>query len=151
MVGIDLTRLVRARVEYVFDACRSIDLHTRSMASRSERVVGGKTTGHLDLGESVTWQARHFGLTWRMTAQVTHYARPHMFVDEQTAGPFRTWRHAHFFHPGPDAAQTVMRDVIDFSSPAGFLGKAVAVLLLRPYLRRLIPRRNDVIVRAVED
>ncbi|MCX5067508.1 hypothetical protein OOJ91_16825 [Micromonospora lupini] len=35
-----------------------------------------------------------------------------------------------------------MRDVVDFTAPMGLAGRLVASLVLRPYLRRLIARRN---------
>lgn len=64
-------------------------------------------------------------------------------VDEQTRGPFRSWRHEHLFTEVEDApAATLMRDVIDFSAPAGPVGTLVATTVLRPYLTRLIERRN---------
>lgn len=91
----------------------------------------------------MTWRARHFGLAWRMTAQITEYERPRRFVDEQVSGPFHLWRHEHVFTPDPrDRTATTMRDVVDFDAPVGVAGSVVATLVLRPYLQRLIQRRN---------
>ena len=42
----------------------------------------------MSLGQTVTWQARHFGLPFRMTSKITEYERPTHFVDEQVSGPF---------------------------------------------------------------
>jgi ligand-binding SRPBCC domain-containing protein len=110
------------------------------MSASGERAVGGVTSGRIGLGESVTWSARHFGLPWRMTSTISAYARPSRFVDEQTKGPFRTWRHEHLF--APDPAGTRMTDIVDFTAPLGPLGSVVAVVVLTPYLNRLIARRN---------
>ncbi|MEU7571163.1 SRPBCC family protein [Micromonospora sp. NPDC049240] len=143
MPRIELATDVQAAPEAVFDACLDVDTHTDSLGNSAERAVGGVTTGRLAAGDTVTWEARHFGLPWRMTVRITDYRRPYGFTDEQVSGPFRRWRHEHTFTPNPaDRAATVMRDVIDFSAPMGPLGRLVARFILRPYLRRLIARRN---------
>ncbi|TCB97609.1 cyclase [Micromonospora zingiberis] len=143
MPRIELTTDVQATPETVFDACLDVDLHTESMGASAERAIGGVTTGRLTAGDAVTWQARHFGLPWRMTVRITDYRRPYGFTDEQVSGPFGRWRHEHRFTPSPvDSSATVMRDVIEFTAPLGPVGGVVASVLLRPYLQRLIARRN---------
>ncbi|MFC0031732.1 cyclase [Micromonospora chaiyaphumensis] len=143
MPRIELTTDVPADLETVFDACLDVDLHTVSMGASAERAVGGVTTGRLTAGDEVTWEARHFCLRWRMTVRIAAYRRPHGFIDEQVSGPFGRWRHEHSFAPNPaDASVTLMRDDIEFTAPMGAVGGLVAILILRPYLRRLIARRN---------
>ena len=142
MARIELTTKIRAEVGSVFDACLDVGVHTESMGASAERVVGGVTAGRLEAGDVVTWQARHFGVPWRMTVRITEYRRPDRFVDEQVRGPFGRWRHEHVFAPEPgDVATTVMRDRIDFTAPMGPVGVVIASLL-RPYLSRLVARRN---------
>lgn len=111
------------------------------MADSSERAVGGKTRGELTLGDTVTFQAHHLGLTWRLKARITSYDRPRCFVDEQESGPFKRWRHAHHFEPD-GAGGTTMRDVIDFASPLGPVGRIVDRLFLSRYMPHLIKIRN---------
>ncbi|MBL6276711.1 SRPBCC family protein [Micromonospora fiedleri] len=122
------------------------------MGASGERAVAGVTSGCLGPGQTVTWQARHFGVRWRMTVQITEYESPHRFVDEQVSGPFRHWRHEHILTPAPDdPATTVMRDVIDFTAPGGPAGSLVAAVILRPYLQRLIARRNHFLACSLAD
>ncbi|MFG1654423.1 SRPBCC family protein [Micromonospora sp. NPDC049275] len=143
MPRIELSTTVQAVPEAVFDASLDVGTHTESMGTSAERAVGGVTTGRLGVGDVVTWEARHFGLPWRMTVRITDYRRPDGFTDEQIHGPFRHWRHEHRFTPDPaNPSTTVMRDVIDFAAPMGLVGRLVAGLVLRPYLRGLITRRN---------
>jgi hypothetical protein len=71
----------------------------------------------MKLGDTVTWRARHFGITFRMTSAITEYQRPTRFVDEQQHGPFQRWWHEHTFEPVPDG-KTLMIDVVEFGSPA---------------------------------
>jgi ligand-binding SRPBCC domain-containing protein len=139
--------VLRCPVEAAFEAGLDIDLHVTSMAASGERAIGGVTAGRIGLGESVTWQARHFGIPWRMTSTITAYERPVRFVDEQARGPFRRWHHEHLFRA--EGEGTRMTDVVDFEAPAGPLGRLVAVTVLRPYLKRLIVRRNETLAATV--
>ncbi|MEU2613932.1 SRPBCC family protein [Micromonospora sp. NPDC007271] len=150
MPRIELATDVQAVPETVFDACLDVDLHTESMGTSAERAIGGVTTGRLAAGDAVTWEARHFGLPWRMTVRITDYRRPHGFTDEQVSGPFGRWRHEHSFTPNSaKSSTTIMRDVIDFTAPMGPVGGLVASLILRPYLQRLIARRNAYLAASV--
>ncbi|MFE6966403.1 SRPBCC family protein [Agromyces sp. NPDC057679] len=88
----------------------------------------------------MTWRARHLGLVWRMTSRITELERPRRFVDEQVRGPFHAFRHVHRFEPAGDRA-TLMIDEVAFSAPFGPIGR-LAELVLGPYLRGLIERRN---------
>jgi ligand-binding SRPBCC domain-containing protein len=126
----------------VFDASLDVEVHTASMAKSAERAVGGVTTGRLALGDSVTWLARHFGIRWRMTSTITECTPPRHFTDEQAAGPFRYWRHDHYFASDAHGG-TVMRDEVDFTAPFGVLGTVAEIVVLRRYLARLIRLRNQ--------
>jgi len=55
----------------VFNLSRSIDLHKISTADTNEEAVAGKTAGCIGMGESVTWKAKHFGVTQLLTSKIT--------------------------------------------------------------------------------
>jgi ligand-binding SRPBCC domain-containing protein len=133
------TRL-HAPIELVFDLSLDIDAHRASMASSNERAIAGVTTGRIGLGQEVTWRATHFGIPFTMTSKVTELERPHRFVDQQTAGPFHSFWHEHLF-TAIDSG-TLMIDNVDFVAPIGVIGRAVEVVLLERYLRRLIAIRG---------
>lgn len=124
--------------ERLFEVSLSIDEHLGSMAESGERAIGGVTTGAISLGETVTWRARHFGIWFTMTSRITEHDRPGRFVDEQVAGPFRSFRHVHEYRE--EGRTTVMTDAITLASPV--LGRLAEKLVLVPYLRRLIRQRN---------
>ncbi|GAA5178656.1 hypothetical protein GCM10023322_06350 [Rugosimonospora acidiphila] len=150
MARIELVTTIVAGPDAVFDACLDVDTHTRSMGRSAERAVAGVTTGRLSADDVVTWHARHFGIPWRMTVRITEYQRPVRFVDEQVSGPFGRWRHEHVFACDPrDPTTTLMRDVVEFTAPAGAVGALVSTLVLVPYLRRLIARRNGFLARSL--
>lgn len=140
MPEIGLTTPLSASPAVCFALSLSVDAHTGSLGASGERAVAGVTTGELTLGDSVTWQARHFGLPFRMTVKITAYNTPHRFVDEQTRGPFASWWHEHRFQPSP--VGTLMTDTIRFRSPLGPPGGAVDALVLHRYLEHLIRTRN---------
>ncbi|ROP48105.1 MULTISPECIES: SRPBCC family protein [unclassified Rathayibacter] len=134
-----VTRSERS-VEDLFDRARSIDLHTESQAAAGERAVGGVVSGRIGLGEEVTWQARHFGVRLRLTSRITAFDAPHSFTDEQTRGPFRSFRHEHRFEP--DGSGSVMTDRLTFRAPFGVLGRVAERLVLARHLRRLLEERG---------
>jgi ligand-binding SRPBCC domain-containing protein len=139
-VATTFTLVTRAAVdrEALFDESLSIDAHVDSMAASAEQAVAGVTRGRIGLGESVTWRARHFGVRFTMTSRITALHRPARFVDEQVRGPFRLFRHEHEFRV--EGAETVMTDTLTLASPV--FGMLAERLILAPYLRRLIARRN---------
>lgn len=149
MALIDITTVVRAPVEHVFDLSLDVDAHTASMAASGEQAVDGVRSGRMALGETVTWTARHFGIRWRMTSRISAYDRPRRFVDEQVAGPFRRWHHEHIFAWDEASGATIMRDVINFAAPFGVLGWLVTKIFLLRYMHRLIEDRNAYLVRSL--
>ncbi|WP_127792519.1 SRPBCC family protein [Agromyces sp. LHK192] len=132
--------------ETLFDRSLDIDAHVASMSHTGERAIGGVVEGAIGLGESVTWSARHFGIRWTMTSRITELDRPGRFVDEQVRGPFRSFRHVHEFRRGVDGG-CIMVDTIELGSPV--FGALAERLVLVPYLRRLIRRRNAHLVASL--
>lgn len=133
--------VIAAPTEDCFVLSLSVGAHTASMKASGERAVSGVTSGVMKLGDTVTWRARHFGITFQMTSAITSYEYPKRFVDEQQRGPFRRWWHEHTFTAMPDGA-TVMTDTAEFTAPLGPLGSAACRLVLDNYMRRLLLQRN---------
>ena len=142
MPHFEVTTNIAAPPRRVFDVSLDVDVHTASMTDAGERVVDGVTSGRMALGETVTWQARHFGLLWRMTSRISAFDPPEHFVDEQVDGPFRLWRHEHHFEPDGRGG-TLMRDVVDYAAPLRPLGVIAEAAVLNRYLPRLISTRNE--------
>jgi ligand-binding SRPBCC domain-containing protein len=134
---------MHAPIERCFDAARDLDLHLKSLAHTNERAVGGRTSGLIELGEEVTWRARHFGITQHFTSKITAFERPRYFQDAMQRGAFRSFVHDHFF--AIDDGITTMTDVLTFSAPFGPLGIIAEKLVLRRYLERLLAARAAVI------
>jgi len=129
----------------MFDLAHDIGVHTASQSEASERATAGVTGGLIGLGETVTWKARHFGLSLSLTSRVTEFDAPHRFVDEQTSGPFASFRHEHSFES--TASGSVMTDRVQFAAPFGMLGRVIEKLVLERYLTRLITQRGEFLAR----
>lgn len=150
MTRFEVVTGIAAPPRRVFDLSLDVGLHTASMAGSGERIIGGVTSGRMRPADTVTWQARHFGVPWRMTSRISEFDAPGYFVDEQVRGPFRRWRHEHHFDPD-GAGGTVMRDVVDFAAPFGPLGRLAEWVMLDRYMPKLIRLRNEHLRRAAEE
>jgi ligand-binding SRPBCC domain-containing protein len=148
MPVLELTTEIRAPIARCFDLARSVDLHTLSTAATREHVVDGVARGLMGPGDRVTWRARHFGVWQRLTSRITVYDPPHRFRDSMVRGAFARFDHDHWF--AEHAGLTTMRDVFDYTSPLGPLGRLADVLVLAAYLRRFLAERNRVIKRVAE-
>ena len=148
MALIELSTVIRAPRERVFDLARSIDAHQDSAGGTEERAVAGVTKGLIGMDEEVTWEARHFGVRQRLTARITIFDRPKRFQDVMVAGAFESMTHDHTFAKHPEG--TLMSDRFEFKSPLGILGRIVDQLFLASYMRRFIVRRNGVLKQLAE-
>ena len=149
MPRIELEMLVAAPIERVFDLARSIDVHKESQSSHREIAVAGRTSGLIENGEVVTWEAVHFGVRQRLTSRIVAMTRPTHFRDAMVSGAFRRIEHDHFFESRPGGG-TLVRDVFDYEAPMGPLGRLADFLLLKRYMCRLLEDRNQVIKRFAE-
>jgi ligand-binding SRPBCC domain-containing protein len=138
---------IRAPIEIVFDLARDVEIHCRTAAFTQEQVVGGRISGLLEFGDTITFEGVHFGIRQRFTARIVEFDRPIRFVDEMLSGAFRTLRHEHEFQEA--VGGTLMTDTITWSSPLGPLGR-FANLFVGPHLKRFLQRRNRELKRIAE-
>jgi ligand-binding SRPBCC domain-containing protein len=145
---IEFTTEVHAPIQRTFDLARSVELHMDSTAQTGERAVAGVMSGLMALGDEVTWRARHFGVWQHLTSRITMFERPFHFRDSMVRGAFRCFDHDHFF--AQQGEITVMRDVFDYQSPFGILGRAADRLFLTGYMRRFLLTRSTLIKTVAE-
>ena len=143
MSTIYLETKINAPIERVFDLSRSIDLHKLSTHQTDEEAIAGVTSGLIGLNESVTWRARHFGITQKLTSKITELKFPNYFVDEMQRGVFKSMYHKHIFIQEKNVV--LMKDEFVFKSPLGFLGRFANRLVLNKYLEKLLFQRNQMI------
>lgn len=148
MPKIIVKTLINAPIGLCFDLARSIDLHVRSMEHSNEQAIAGKVNGLINLNESVSWRAKHFGIYFEMTNKISAMNSPNSFTDEMTNGPFKKLHHQHSFKT--IGKQTEMTDIFEFKGPFGILGWMAEKLLLTGYMKRLLVERNNIIKREAE-
>lgn len=149
MPRIELLTEIAAPIEKVFDLSRNIDVHQQSLAGNKEKAIAGKTSGMIEEGEEVTWEAVHFGIRQRLTSRIVVMKRPFHFRDSMVAGAFKRFDHDHFFESVPDG-RTLMKDIFDYTAPLGLLGHLADSLFLKKYMHRLLEERNAVIKLMAE-
>ena len=134
MPRIELHTRINAPIERCFDLARDVGAHCETAAITGERVLPpGRTRGLLELGDEVIFEAVHLGMRRRLWARITEMERPARFVDEMVEGDFQRLRHVHEFRR--EGNITVMRDVIEWTSPLGLLGKLADRLFVERHLR----------------
>lgn len=138
-----LKTLINADKKTCFDLARNIDFHQRSLEHSKEKAIAGRTSGLIEFGESVTWEATHFGIRQLLTSKITEFENPNYFVDEMVSGAFKSFRHKHIFRQQDN--QTLMIDNFYFESPFGLFGRLANVLFLKRYMTNLLTTRNVVL------
>ncbi|MCB9261319.1 MAG: SRPBCC family protein [Flavobacteriales bacterium] len=148
MPHIRLQTIIKAPVERVFDLSRSIDLHQISTSNTDETAISGVVSGLIDLNETVTWKAKHFGIYQHLTSRITELQFPHFFVDEMEKGIFKSLYHKHLFEDNNGSC--VMTDYFDYQAPLGILGRLADILFLKKYLTKVLVERNAIIKKYAE-
>lgn len=141
--------VVDAPIERCFDVSRDIGIHTQTVWKHTrEKAVSGVTTGLIEAGQTVTFEATHFGVRQRLTSKIVEYDRPFYFVDEMQKGAFHSLRHEHIFVEQPEG--TLMTDIMDYKSPLGFLGRIFDYFVLERYMYRFIRHRSLELKKLLE-
>ena len=148
MTTIKLITEIKAKQEIVFNASRNIALHKESLSKTNEKVIDGRKTGLIKLGETVTWSGNHFGFNLKHKSRITQMNLYQSFTDEMTEGNFKTFIHHHKFISQNNT--TVMIDEILYEVPFGILGAIFNLFILKKYLRKIITERNDFIKHITE-
>lgn len=140
---------IQAPIDICFDLARNVEIHTKTTSHTKENAVGGVTTGLLHLGDTVTWEAVHFGVKQTLTAKVIYMDKPHKFIDVMIKGTFKSFTHTHEFIE--EKTGTLMIDTFDYKSPFGALGVLADKLFLEKYMYNFIQIRANELKRIAEN
>ena len=143
---IHLTTEIKAPIQVVFDLSRSIDFHQESVSETGEKAIAGRTSGLIELGETVTWEAVHFKVKQQLTTKITAMNPPYSFTDEMVKGIFKSLKHEHLF--SEENGITTMVDLFYFEAPLGLLGKLANILVLKKYMTHFLRVRNAAIKKS---
>lgn len=149
MVTVTTGIAILAPVARCFDIARDIEVHTQTVWKHTkERAIGGVTLGPINAGETVTFEATHFGVRQTLISKITEFEAPYLFVDEMQRGAFKSLRHIHHFEQ--QGAYTIMKDTLHFEAPYGAVGWLVERLILKRYMRRFLEHRNAELKKLAE-
>ncbi len=153
---IEIKTEIKAEIKTCFDLARSIDMHQESLKHSNEKAIAGKITGLIELGEWVSWEAKHLGFVQHLTSKITEFDAPNYFVDEMVFGAFKSFRHEHIFCTSTplktnfDEKRTIMVDKFHFESPYGVFGKLANWLFLKRYMSKLLKTRSQFLKEKAE-
>ena len=141
-------QFIKAPIDVCFDLARNVEVHTKTTHKTRERAVSGVMEGLLEEGDTVTWEAVHFGIKQRLTAKVTYMEKPNKFVDVMVRGAFHSFVHTHQFIE--EESGTIMVDHFEYKSPFGLLGFIADKLFLEKYMRVFITSRARELKKIAE-
>ncbi|MDX8289328.1 SRPBCC family protein [Metabacillus indicus] len=139
---------IHAPIEVCFNLARSVDVHMETTGRTQERAVDGVTSGLMERGGSVTWEAVHLGVRQRLTAKIIEMEKPYQFTDVMVKGAFRSFTHTHEFKES--GTGTIMKDTFSYESPFGIFGKIADLLFLERYMRNFLAARALELKRIAE-
>ena len=96
-------------------------------------------------GLRIEYRIRPLGVPQKWVSEITAYAPPHRFVDEQVKGPYAKWHHEHVFRSvdeGPMAGGTEVTDTVTYALPFGPLGRLAHALVVRRQLESIFEYRS---------
>lgn len=151
MVRLEELTTIHAPIERCFDLARSVEVHLAGNVHFGEQAVAtaGVTSGLLDMGQRVTWRARHLGVRQSLTSEITAMQRPAYFQDTMVRGAFRCMQHDHYFR-SLSAGETEMKDLFCFAAPVPLLGRIAEITVLERYMQSLLRERNSVLKQIAE-
>ena len=83
----------------------------------------------------------NFKVDW--VTEITHVKENEFFVDEQRIGPYKLWHHQH--HLIQMEGGVLMRDIVTYQPPFGFLGALANKLLISKKLNEIFNHRKVVL------
>lgn len=99
------------------------------------------TMGH---GTLIAYRIRLHGIPVSWISEITTWDPPHVFVDTQVRGPYRTWVHTHRFTSAEN--DTLVDDEVQFTVPGGRL---VAPFVARD-LKAVFSYRHEALLRTFD-
>lgn len=97
-------------------------------------------------GQIITYIVKPLlGIPLRWATEISQVKEGEFFIDEQRFGPYRFWHHQHFFEEKDGGI--LMKDVVHYGMPFGFLGRIAHTL----FVKRMLNHIFDYRITAVDD
>lgn len=143
MPVLERTQFIPASPEQVFPFFSE----ARNLAEITPKWLGFRllTTDPIEMraGTRIEYRISLHGLPLKWRTLISEWNPPFGFKDIQVSGPYKIWEHEHRFEPV--AGGTVMRDIVRYELPLGFLGSLVERYWVRRDLQRIFDHRAQCI------
>lgn len=83
------------------------------------------------------------GIASNWVTEITHIKEKSYFVDEQRHGPYKLWHHQHMIEPAENGV--LMKDIVSYQPPFGFLGSLANSLIIKKKLNEIFNYRTQVL------
>jgi ligand-binding SRPBCC domain-containing protein len=101
----------------------------------------------LRAGAVIEYRLRWRGLPMRWISEIAIWEPPLRFVDVQSCGPYKSWRHTHEFLEAADG--TLMRDDVRYAMPWGPFGAIAHRWIVRRNLEAIFDYRAQRVVELL--
>lgn len=109
-------------------------------------VTGGTGEGRMYPGMIITYQVKPLlGINMSWMTEITHVHEGRYFVDEQRQGPYALWHHQHHLEPVADGV--LMRDIVTYVPPMGFVGAIANKLFIARQLNEIFDYREKAVLK----
>ena len=83
------------------------------------------------------------GIPLKWCTEITHVVDRKYFIDEQRFGPYAFWHHQHHFIEVDGGV--LMRDILNYKVPLGFLGNIVDAVFINNEVRGIFEYRKKIL------
>lgn len=84
------------------------------------------------------------GIKTPWMTEITQVKENEFFIDEQRVGPYKIWHHQHFIEPIDGGV--LMKDIVTYAPPFGFLGAIANSLFIRKKLQEIFDYRSKALI-----
>ncbi|MDH4468243.1 MAG: TIGR01777 family oxidoreductase [Bacteriovoracaceae bacterium] len=102
-----------------------------------------KSTPKLESGTLIDYGLSLHGIPLKWRSLIELWDPNSKFVDTQLKGPYKKWYHTHYFVPF--AGGTLLRDVVHYRVPLGFLGNLFALPKIKSDIKKIFNYRRKMI------
>lgn len=104
-------------------------------------ITSGDVPGKMYEGMIISYKvAPVLGIKTTWVTEITHIKDKEYFVDEQRVGPYTLWHHQHFIEPQENGV--LMKDIVSYAPPMGFLGAIANTLMINSKLKEIFDYRT---------
>ncbi len=116
----------------------------RITPSEMEFRITSEVSGKIYPGMIISYAVKPLmGIKTTWVTEITHVEEGKFFIDEQRVGPYKLWHHQHLLKPTEEG--TIMKDIVSYQPPFGFVGSIANGMVIRKKLEEIFEYRYQVL------